>query len=113
MVQSHRVCLSFRHLRCERIRGWQPCPPPGCASISRLVRNRCQILRRMYVAIFGMWHNAKRARPFGSCSFGLLGGAVCGLPVGLFLAVWLLGLVVVFVHKVHIFAFVAAEYLLV
>ena len=33
--------------------------------------------------------------------------------VGLSLAVWLLGLVVVFVHIVYIFAFVAAEYLLV
>ena len=33
--------------------------------------------------------------------------------VGLSLALWLLGLVVVFVHIVYIFAFVAAEYLLV
>lgn len=58
-------------------------------------------------------HNAKRARPFGSCSFGLLGGAGMWAAVGLSLALWLLGLVVVFVHIVYIFAFVAAEYLLV
>lgn len=58
-------------------------------------------------------HNAKRARPFGSCSFGLLGGAGMWVAVGLSLALWLLGLVVVFVHIVYIFAFVAAEYLLV
>lgn len=44
----------------------------------------CSCLRKMqYAELFlrlrHHLHNAKRARPFGSCSFGLLGGAVCGL----------------------------------
>ena len=43
----------------------------------------------------------------------LIGWSGMWAAVGLSLAVWLLGLVVVFVHIVYIFAFVAAEYLLV